>query len=219
MPISDRTYSTLKRIQILTGALPVGLFLLLHLYTNGHAIQGATAFNRYVQRLWKLPFVPALELAGIAAPLAAHVALGILVGRTAQAAEDARGFPAHWMMVAQRVTGFVLVVYVVFHVWSTRLSPARLGGETDLFGLMSRQLAAPGWLAFHILGVIAAAHHFGNGLAAVAGPWGLDLGPAARRRAARTGVAAFVLLSLFGVNALLAFVHPAWRWLEPSGLR
>jgi hypothetical protein len=33
--------------------------------------------------------------------------------------------------------------------------------------------------------------------------------------AARIGFAAFIVLALVGLHALLAFVHPAFRWLEP----
>ncbi len=213
MTVSDATYRTLKRLQVATGVLPIGLFLLLHLFTNGHALQGPESFNEAVAGIGRIPALPWLEALGIALPMLAHIALGLVLAQTAQAAEDVRGFPAPWMQAAQRGSGFFLVVYVVFHVWSTRLSPARLGGETDLFRLMAKQLGEPGWLLFHALGVTAAAFHFGNGLTGCAGPWGLDLGPRAERRAARLGFAAFVALALFGLNALLAFVHPSLRWL------
>ena len=42
MKISDRTYFTLKRLHSLTGVVPVGLFLLEHLYTNARSLQGRT---------------------------------------------------------------------------------------------------------------------------------------------------------------------------------
>jgi succinate dehydrogenase / fumarate reductase cytochrome b subunit len=74
-------------------------------------------------------------------------------------------------------------------------------------------------LAFHITGMLAAAFHFGNGLAALAGPWGLALDERAQRRAAQVGLWATIVLGLVGVHALLAFVHPAFRWLAPAGTR
>lgn len=216
MTVTDATYRTLKRLQLATGVLPLGLFLLLHLFTNGHAIEGPGAFNDAVARIWRIPFLPLLEALAIVLPLFAHIGIGIAVAMTGQAAEDTRGFPAPWMQAAQRATGLLLVVYVVFHVWSTRLSPARLGGAADLFLLMAKQLGQPGWLMFQLMGVIAAAVHFGNGLVACAGPWGLALGARGTRIASRTGIALAIVISLVGVNALLAFLHPSLRWLAPS---
>jgi succinate dehydrogenase / fumarate reductase cytochrome b subunit len=216
MTVSDSTYRTLKRLQLATGVVPIGLFLLLHLLTNGQAIEGPGAFNGAVARIWRIPHLPLLETLAIVLPLLAHIGIGLAVATAGQAAEDTRGFPAPWMQPAQRATGLFLVVYVVFHVWSTRLSPARLGGATDLFLIMAKQLAQPGWMMFQMMGVIAAAVHFGSGLVACAGPWGLALGTRGTRVASRAGVALAIAISLVGVNALLAFLHPSLRWLAPS---
>ncbi len=215
MPLTDRSYLRLKRLQVWTGALPVGLFLLSHLATNARAIAGAAVFDRAAAAIGRIPGLVAIEVFAIALPMLFHVALGVALGLSPQAAGDARGFPRGWMLIAQRASGFLLVVYVVFHVSATRLSLARLRGTPDLFDLMARQLEHPLGFAFHALGVLAAAFHFGNGLAALAGPWGLDLGPRAVARAERLGLAAFVALGLLGLHALLAFVHPAFRWLAP----
>ncbi|MGH7730165.1 MAG: hypothetical protein ACRENJ_02845 [Candidatus Eiseniibacteriota bacterium] len=218
MALSDRSYARLKRLQIWTGVLPVGLFLLSHLVTNARAIAGAEVFDRAAAQIWRIPYLVAIELVAIALPMVLHVVLGVTLALTPQAASDARGYPRPWMLVAQRATGFFLVVYVVFHVSATRLSLARLRGTQELFDLMARQLENPAVFAFHAAGVVAAAFHFGNGLVGLAGPWGLDAGPRVRSAAARLGFAAFVVLSLVGLHALLAFVHSAFRWLEPRTL-
>jgi succinate dehydrogenase / fumarate reductase cytochrome b subunit len=215
MPLSEPGYTRLKRLQVWTGVLPVGLFLLSHLTTNARAIAGPEAFDRLAAWIGRIPYLVAIEIGAIALPMLVHVALGIRLGMTPQAAGDARGFPRPWMLLAQRVTGFFLVVYVVFHVSATRLSLERLRGAQDLFDLTARTLSHAPVFAFHVAGVLAAAFHFGNGLVAVAGPWGLNAGPRAQAAAERLGLAAFVVLSLVGLHALLAFVHPAFRWLAP----
>ena len=215
MPLSDRRYTRLKRLQVWTGVLPIGLFLLSHLVTNARAIAGAEVFDRAAHALWRIPYLPAIEVGLIALPMLLHVALGVALGLSPQAAGDAAGYPRAWMLIAQRATGFFLVVYVVFHVSATRLSLARLSGDQDLFALMARQLGNPAVLAFHAAGVVAAAYHFGNGLVALAGPWGLGTGPRGQALAGRIGLAVTVVLSLVGVWALLAFVHPGLRFLAP----
>lgn len=213
--LSDRRYAALKGLQIWTGVVPVGLFVLSHVVTNARAIAGGAAFDRTAEAIGRIPGLALIEIAAIALPMLLHVGLGVVLGTTPQAAGDERGYPRPWMLLAQRATGFYLVVYVVFHVWGTRLSPERLAGDVDLFALMGRRLAHPGVLAYHLIGVLAAAYHFGNGLVALAGPWGLDAGARGRALAARAGWAAFVVLSMVGMLALFAFVSPAFRWLEP----
>ena len=217
MRVSDRAYAGLKRLQIWTGVAPVGLFVLSHLGTNARALAGRVAFDRMAEAIGRIPALTLLETAAIALPMLLHVGLGVALATTAQAAGDTRGYPRPWMLWAQRATGLYLVVYVAFHVWGTRLSPDRLAGGAGLFDLMARRLSHPGVLAFHMLGVLSAAYHLGNGLVALAGPWGLDAGPGGRVLAARAGWAAFVVLSLVGMLALLAFVSPSFRWLEPHG--
>lgn len=213
MRLSDRAYTNLKRLQILTGVVPVGIFLLSHLATNARVVGGPEAFDRAALAIHRTPYLAVIEIAAVAVPMALHVGLGLLLGVTPQAAGDTRGYPSVRMLTLQRVTGFWLLVYVLFHVYGTRLSPDRAPGGADLFALMAEQLAHPGRFAFHAGGVLAAAFHFGNGLVALAGPWGLNAGPRARRFATRAGAASFVVLSLVGLHALLGFVHPAFRWL------
>ena len=215
MPLSDPTYHRLKRLQVWTGVLPIGLFLFSHLVTNARAIAGAEAFDRAAHAIWRIPYLAAIEIGLIAVPMLLHVTLGIALGLSPQAAGDRGGYPRPWMLLAQRATGFFLVVYVVFHVSATRLSIARLSGEQDLFDLMARQLANPGVLAFHVAGVLAASFHFGNGWVALAGPWGLNAGPRAQALAGTLGLAASIVLSLVGLVALLAFVSPSFRFLAP----
>src|SRR5262245_15481531 len=215
MHLSDRAYASLKRLQILTGVVPVGLFLLSHLATNARAIAGPEASDRMAPAIDGIPGIAAIELVAIAVPMLVHVGLGIALGTTPQAAGDTRGYARPGLLVAQRVTGFWLVVYVVFHLFATRFSPDRQPGGADLFALMAGTLRHPGMLAFHVTGVLAAAFHFGNGLVALAGPWGVDAGPRGRALAGRLGVASFVVLSLVGIHALLAFVVPGLRWLGP----
>ena len=218
MRVSDRAYPQLKRLQIWTGVIPVGLFLISHLATNARAIAGAGVFDRTAEWIARIPLLGAIELVAIALPMLLHVGLGVALSTSAAAAGDTSGYARPALLLAQRASGFFLVVYVVFHVWATRLSPDRLAGGRELFALMARQLEHPAVLGFHAAGVLSAAFHFGNGIVGLAGPWGLDADARGRALAARIGTAAFIVLSLVGLHALLAFVNPAFRWLEPRGV-
>jgi succinate dehydrogenase / fumarate reductase cytochrome b subunit len=210
--LTDRRYATLKRLHVLSGIVPVGLFLIAHFLVNATAIGGAAAFDRLAGRLDRLPLIGWLELVVIGLPIALHVTLGALLGNAGQSFATPDGYPRRWMRPLQRWTGGILVVYVLYHVWSTRLSPEVLTGRHDLFALMSGQLRHPAAVAFYALGVLSACAHFGVGLFEVAYRW--ELGRPVSHRAPALGWAVFVALSLLGLAALFAFVSPAGRWLE-----
>jgi len=213
MKISDRQFVLLKRLQVLTGVLPVGLFLLSHFAINGRAIAGRDAYRSGVTAIARLPWLAGLEVIAIALPLVAHLALGCVLGLTAQGAfEGAHPDVARrWL---QRATGLYLAMFVVIHVWSLRLSPDRRA-ETDLFELVAMQLRHPASFALNALAVIAAALHFSIGCSSLFGPHAFALSPGGVRAARITGLAGFVVLAGLGLNALLAFVWPAAQWLAP----
>lgn len=208
--LSDRQYQRWRRLQILSGALPVAVFLVFHFLTNGAALAGPDAFNGLAARLDRLPWIRPLEILGVALPIALHVVLGLLLGDTAQGAGDARLYPRPWMMAAQRATGGFLVVYAIFHVWGIRLAPAPESGPRDLFTITRTQLEHPGMFVFYALAVIAASLHLGLGMLAASD----EDGARARRRTPAPVWIATVLMAAIGLNALLAFVSRPARWLE-----
>ncbi|MBI5710613.1 MAG: succinate dehydrogenase [Candidatus Eisenbacteria bacterium] len=214
MTVSDRTYFTLRRLHSLSGVVPVGVFLLEHFFTNSFAVQGPDAFNRAAEHLAEIPYVVLIEVFGIGLPILFHMVLGLVIVTTGQANAAKYRYQNNWMYLLQRVSGLFLVAYILYHVWTTRLSPEVMRGETDLFGMMSDDLRSPGLFAFYVLGVIAASYHFGNGLFGFAIHWGLATGRRAQRNVARLGLAVFLVLSLVGINSLLAFVHRPVRLFE-----
>jgi succinate dehydrogenase / fumarate reductase cytochrome b subunit len=78
---------------------------------------------------------------------------------------------------------------------------------------MAEQLRHPALFALQALAVLAAATHFGIGFAELAKPGAFTLGPRGQRLARFAGIAGFIVLSLVGINALLAFVWAPARWL------
>jgi succinate dehydrogenase / fumarate reductase, cytochrome b subunit len=202
MNLSDRTTYTLRRLHSLSGVLPIGVFLGVHLFTNSKSVHGPIAFNRAAEEIARLPYVVLLEVFGIALPILFHIVLGILIAATARANVFGYGTARNWMYLLQRVSGVFLVFFIVAHVWTTRLAP---DAGADLFGLMERHLSHPGVFAFYLLGVVTAAFHLGNGLFGFAIHWGIATGRRAQTWAARIGFAVALVVALVGINALLGF--------------
>lgn len=211
MRLTDRQFLALRRMQILTGVLPVGLFLLSHLAINGRAIAGRDAYAAAVERLARVPGLLWLEALAIGVPIVAHLALGVVAALSRQGVFQP-AWPGPRLRAIQRASGFYLAMYLVIHVFSLRLAPERIAGERELFDLMAGQLRNPAVFALQALAVIAAGAHFGIGLAYPFGPEGFAAGRGARV-ARVAGAVAFVVLAAWGINALLAFVWTPAQWL------
>jgi succinate dehydrogenase / fumarate reductase cytochrome b subunit len=198
---------------MLTGAVPLGVFILFHFAVNARAVAGPAAYRATVDSIARLPGLPVLEILAIALPIAVHLGLAILLGTSRQSSLEP-AYPTSLARWIRRATGLYLGIYVVFHVWSLRLAPERLRGQHALFDLMSAQLAHPAVFVLQSLAVVAAAAHFATGLVSLGGPDAFELPRPARRGLLAVAMTAFVVLVAVGLNALLAFVWPAARWLS-----
>jgi succinate dehydrogenase / fumarate reductase cytochrome b subunit len=217
MKVPERTPENLKRLQSLTGMLPLGFFLVEHIAVNATALGGPAAFRRAVEALDRTPILPALELTLIALPLAIHTLIGVLLATEVD--EDGRLDWSDRRAAVQRVTGVLLLPYLIYHVWATRLSPEVLKGGADLIAIMGKQVASVPGFAFHAVGVTLAAYHFGHGLRSFAVRWGLARGSAAERAAGRLGLALSLVLAGVGVASLAAFARHSQAALAAAGLR
>ena len=202
--MKESTAYSLRRLHSLTGVVPIGAFLLEHLFTNSKAVQGPAAFDQAVRDLGSLPYVVLIEAFGIWLPILFHMVLGIFIAASADYRLAGPGGAPRFQYVMQRLTGIVLLVFIVFHTWSTRFD-AKVMAAPSMYDVMAQHLANPGMFAFYTVGVLSACYHFGNGLFGFAIHWGLATGRNAQRAAARFGFAVFVVLSLVGLNALLGF--------------
>jgi succinate dehydrogenase / fumarate reductase cytochrome b subunit len=213
MPLTARQYFTLRRLHSLTGVVPVGVFLLEHFFTNSKALQGAAEYNGAVAFLQSIPYLYLVEFFGIAVPIVFHAALGLWIAWQAKNNAIAYPYARNQFFFWQRVTGVLLVVYIAYHVATTRFAPY-LGdpdAHADFFKMMHDKLQNPLVFAFYVLGVCAAAYHFGNGLWGFAIHWGILTGRGSQRRWSWVAIAISVAIAAVGVNSLLAF--------EPLGLR
>ncbi|MGG3940475.1 succinate dehydrogenase cytochrome b558 subunit [Peribacillus psychrosaccharolyticus] len=193
-----------RRLHSLLGVIPVGLFLLEHLITNYMATKGEEAFNSAAHLLESLPFRIFLEVFIIFLPLIYHAVYGIYIAFTAKNNAGRYGFFRNWMFVLQRVTGIVTLIFVVWHVWSTRIKAA-LGAEVN-FDMMADILSSPFMIAFYVVGILSTTFHFANGLWSFAVSWGLTVSPKSQQISTYVTLVIFVLLSYVGVRAIFAFV-------------
>lgn len=194
----------LRRLHSLLGIIPVGLFVAQHLVINHFATRGPEAFNTASNFMGNLPFVLFLEWFIIYIPLMFHAFYGVYIAFTAKNNVKRYGTFRNWMFMLQRITGVFLVVFIAWHIFQTRVQKA-LGDEVD-YDMMADILSSPFMLAFYIAGVLAATFHLANGVWSFLVSWGITQSPRSQTIVTYISMAIFVVLSVIGIQALLAFV-------------
>ena len=197
----------LRRLHSLSGIIPVGAFLFEHiLISNATAISGPAAYAKQVAFLAGLPLVFFLELFGIWLPIAYHALYGFYIWYRGDGNTGSYPWTGNWMYTAQRWTGGIAFVYIVWHTWTMRFTGVDLHERPELsFGKVAAEVGHPLLLTFYIVGLIAASWHFAYGIWLFSAKWGIVSGDKAQQRLLRLCLAFFVLLSVVGLASLYTF--------------
>jgi succinate dehydrogenase / fumarate reductase cytochrome b subunit len=214
----DLRYFILRRLHSLTGVLPIGGFLIEHFYSNYQAVGagGEARFNEVVKDLQGNPVILFLEIGMIALPILYHAFYGLFITTEARMNGSRYRYGANWRYNAQRITGAILLLYITYHVFKTRLAPVvDPSAFTDSHGLITFKymhaylveplLGVPTW-AFYVVGTLAACFHFANGLWGFLIHWGITVGPKAQRISLYACAGLGIILAFLGLNSLAAFV-------------
>lgn len=192
----------LRRLHTLAGVIPVGLFLLEHLFTNATVLNGASAFNQAVAVIQSIPLLHVVEFVFIFIPIIYHGVFGLYVAYTSGYNAGQYSWQRNLLFVIQRITGVITFVFIIFHLSTTRFS-GHAPTAAYFHQLMQNQL----YFWFMIIGVVAATFHFANGLWSFCIHWGITVGARAQRLTSAVTMVIFVALASVGVASLIQFVH------------
>ncbi|PKR79225.1 succinate dehydrogenase [Halalkalibacillus sediminis] len=194
-----------RRLHSLLGVIPIGIFLIQHLVVNHFATYGRETFNAAAHFMESLPLRVGLEIFIIALPIIFHAIYGVYIAFTAQPNAKRFGFFRNWMFMFQRITGIITLIFIVWHVWETRLANAIFGTPVN-FDMMATILSSPFMFWFYIIGVISTVFHFANGLWSFAVTWGITVTPKSQRVMTYVSLGVFVIFTYMGIASILAFV-------------
>jgi succinate dehydrogenase / fumarate reductase cytochrome b subunit len=208
----------LRRLHSLTGIIPVGAFLFEHiLISNATAISGPDAYARQVSFLANLPLVFFLELFGIWIPILFHGLYGFYIWYRGDSNVSEYPWTGNWMYTAQRWTGGIAFIYIVWHTYTMRFTGVDLHeAAAQSFSKVQAEVHSPLLLAFYIVGLIAASWHFAYGIWLFCAKWGVVTGEHAQQRLLRVCLAFFLLLSIVGLASLYTF-RARFRQATASG--
>jgi succinate dehydrogenase / fumarate reductase cytochrome b subunit len=212
-----RNHFLLRRLHSLTGIVPVGGFVVFHLYENSKALQGPEAFNAVVLAINSLPMIWALEVFGIFIPLYFHAIYGIYIAADAKHNVSNYGYGRNWAFFFQRLSGIITLFFVTYHIWQFRfqkLLGAYVSHEAGnplsglpTFEIVQAALANNLVIAVYVIGIVATAYHLCNGIYTFLITWGITIGPKSQRISNILTNAAFVGVTALGFSALWAFIR------------
>lgn len=220
----DLVHFLARRLHSLSGVLPLGVFLVNHLYENYQAVGagGEARFNGVVEHLQRNPVIIWVEIFGIGLPLVYHAVYGLLVAGQARNNVRRYAYGSNWRFLFQRISGLILIFYLGYHIWMTRLQPEiNPQSFAQSQGLITYQymhgylteayLGIPVWVLY-VLGILSACFHFANGLWGFLIHWGVTTGRRTQRYSAYACAALGVVVAALGLASLYAFV------VTPAGL-
>lgn len=195
----------MRKLHSLSGVVPIGLYLVFHLWTNARALQGQVVYDRAVTEIAHLPYLLAIEIVGIYIPLLFHALYGIKLAFESRPNVGRYPYSRNWMYTLQRVSGLVAFAFIAWHVWQFRIQVA-LGhmDKADFFptlcsSLSSTRAGIPVVALVYLVGIAATVFHFANGLYGFCFSWGITVS----RRATR------IASALFGIAGIVLFVISA----------
>lgn len=195
----------IRRAHSLAGIVPIGFFMLEHIFTISQAILGPAAFNGAVAFLQSIPFVVPIEIGLIGLPIAFHAGYGLYVTYLAANNPLSYRYFRNCLFWLQRATAVVTLAFVAWHVWVLRFGKALYGTDIS-FAHMAQLLADPVTFVLYAVGLTAGLFHFANGLWAFLITWGITVGPRAQTAAMYACGLVFAVLYAAGLRAMVAFV-------------
>jgi succinate dehydrogenase / fumarate reductase, cytochrome b subunit len=204
----DNPHFLLRRLHSLLGLLPVGAFLIFHLWENSQSRFGAEHYNEQVVAALKgMNYLPLMEIFVIALPLLFHAGYGLVISIQMRPALMRYPYSRNWLYWMQRISGIGILLFLLLHVGMTRIQGMWDPSITDdLFAHMQALLTQPWMLGIYVFGLLLSVFHLANGLASMAIVWGLTTSVRAQRLFGWVCVLIGILLAAMGLHGLMGFL-------------
>lgn len=205
--ISNRHF-LLHRLHSLFGLLPIGGFLIFHLWENSQSRFGQAHYNdQVVGWLQSLNYLTLMEIFVIALPLLFHAGYGFVI---------LYGSPSNWNRYPwlhnrfywlQRLSGIGILLFLLLHVGWTRVwGMWQPDIRLDLFSHMQTLLSNPYLFLLYLSGLALAVFHLCNGLWTMAISWGLTTSAEAQRYWFYCCMLLALILGAMGLHGMLGFL-------------
>src|SRR4030095_15931721 len=105
------------KLHSLSGVVPVGGYLVFHLWENATALQGQERFDEMVTGIDKMPYLPFLAWGLILFALLFHALYGVKIALEGKPNVGHYAYSRNWMYTLQRVTGILAFAFIGYHLY------------------------------------------------------------------------------------------------------
>lgn len=190
----------------LFGVVPLGVYVVAHLYNNLRSLQGADSFNRHLEENHGQPLIFPLTVLVIWIPIAFHGLYGLFVAKKGRVNLGRFAYFENLKYVLQRLSGIGLLLFIPAHLFKAKIEPI-LHNEVADFNHMAEGLSEPLTLTVYALGVLGVAFHLSNGLWQAAIGWGITTSEAGMKRMQKVSVLFFIVIAAMGYAAVYGFIR------------
>ncbi len=207
--LQDNFY--LRRLHSLSGIVPIGGFLIFHLFANSTALVSPDNYNAVIKFLRSLPYVEVIEWAVLFLPILFHALYGILIYTTAKPNHWQYSHLENWRYILQRATGMIALVYIIYHVVQFKTVEdldynyiaKTLASGQNLDFLPAIPLLNPFSIYwFYVISLLSINYHFANGIWGFCITWGITIGKKAQQATAILALVVFLALSWIGLETI-----------------
>lgn len=213
----SRNEFLIRRLHSLSGLVPVGAYMCVHLVTNASTLGGPAMFQKNVDLIHSLgPALPLVEWGFIFLPLLFHAIVGVVIIRSGSPNLSSYQYMGNVRYTLQRVTAWIALFFILYHVfhmhgwfhfeaWDKHVAKP-LGGHQFAPHAASSSaaiaLASPLKKLLYAIGVVACTYHLANGIWTMGITWGVWTSAAAQKRANWICLAFGIGITVVGLSAL-----------------
>jgi len=219
----------IRRLHSLSGLIPVGAYMCVHLLTNASILNGFPSkpengyatFQNAVFNIHKLgAALPIIEWVFIFIPILFHAILGVVIIRGGLPNSGKYRYGSNYRYTLQRATGMIAFVFIMWHVfhmhgwfhadvWVENVAEPLAGAQFRPYNAastggeaMQASIVVP---ILYSIGMLSCVFHLANGLWTMGITWGVWITPEAQRRANYVCGAFGILLAIVGMSAVVGF--------------
>ncbi|MEZ6094521.1 MAG: succinate dehydrogenase cytochrome b558 subunit [Pirellulaceae bacterium] len=215
-----RNEFVIRRLHSLSGLIPVGAYMVVHLLVNASILNGVEAFQNLVYQIHSLGNVLwVVEWAFIYLPILFHALLGFVFIFGMKNNTSRYPTKSNFRYVMQRVTGMIAFVFIFSHVlhlnglihadWfrDAIADPVGLAQfrPYNAASTAAKALHSPWMSGWYAIGVLACVYHFANGLWTMGITWGVWVTPSAQKWASHVCMGIGLIVAAVGLSSIVGF--------------
>jgi succinate dehydrogenase / fumarate reductase cytochrome b subunit len=198
---------TQKQVMSILGVVPLGVYVVCHLWTNMYSLGGEESFNHALRASRQSPAFVLLEVFGLGLPILAHAWIGLKIIARGRPNLSHYGTLRNLKYGLQRLSGLGVLLFLGAHVIKARIMPAMAaeGDGMETWRGMHEALSEMPTFVVYALGLLGISYHLANGVWGSALTLGLTVTPRAQQRMEWISAGFFVLLMAMSFLAIYGF--------------